>query len=396
MPANTEMQIGLIDKATELVITDENFEIVFRNNVFDFDDSTWKKWTLQISDEEFSDNVVQWEIVDKASGKYFSINSYKDVYEGNTYLLHHIYDVSDYSELIKDLSKYSRKLRNISDCQSDLIKSLSGNPAACLPAAIKYFAASRAMLCINRTDCTECFIKKKGEASLEAVRLEAGENPDTEGLILCCSGKTVTEVEYAMYISDDTPEDDTSNRMLKGEFKFFIENALMQEAIIYESEHDRLTGLFNKGKYMELQDTVFKEADSIAVYSMDVNYLKRINDTLGHREGDRLISKAAESIKAINPHNAPHSVYGFRTGGDEFIVVVVNEDLGFCENLKNEWRRKLDELNEAGGPECIIACGMCHKKAPFSFKEVFSEADELMYEEKRAIKLARGDDPDAR
>jgi diguanylate cyclase (GGDEF)-like protein len=396
MSLNAKLQTGLIDKAAELVITDEDFNIIFRNHALDFDDTTWAKWIILISDEVFSENAFEWETTDKASGKYYKTNTYKEEYEGKAYLLHHIYDVTDYAELIKDLSKYSRILRNSSDCQSNLIKNLSSHAEDCLPAAVKYFDVDTAVLYLERPDHTERYVMKKGANRPETEILPVGTEYDDEGFTCCCSGKTVTEVSYSLLITEKKEEDHTAFSMLVNEFKFYIENALMQEAIIFESEHDHLTGLFNKGKFIELQENLFEGADSITVYNMDVNYLKRTNDLLGHRAGDLLIKKAADSIKAITGHNTSHDVYGFRTGGDEFIVVAVNKTLPESEEILGDWKAGLDELNRGDGPECIIACGMCHKNAPFSFNEVFSEADNLMYEEKRAIKISRGEDPDGR
>ncbi|MBQ3897518.1 MAG: GGDEF domain-containing protein [Clostridia bacterium] len=396
MSLSSKLQTGLIDKASELIITDEYFNILYRNHALDFDESTWAKWTILIGDEVFTENVFEWETTDRATGKYYKSNTYKEVYEEKTYLLHHIYDVTDYAELIKDLSKYSHILRNASDCQGNLIKNLSSHAEDCLSVAVKYFDVDTAVLYLERPDHTERFVMKKGAERPETEILPAGTEYNEEGFTSCCSGKTVTDVGYNLLITEKEEEDHTAFSMLVNEFRFYIENALMQEAIIFESEHDRLTGLFNKGKFIELQKNLFEGADSITVYNMDVNYLKRTNDLLGHRAGDALIKKAADSIKAVTGHNTSHDVYGFRTGGDEFIVIAVNKSLSESEEILKKWRDGLDELNRDDGPECIIACGMCHKNAPFSFNEVFSEADNLMYEEKRAIKISRGEDPDGR
>ena len=76
-----------------------------------------------------------------------------------------------------------------------------------------------------------------------------------------------------------------------------------------ERDRDRLTGLYNKGKFMEMKRTLFLKQDTIAVFNMDVNNLKQMNDNYGHEAGDRLIRKAAESLKKIEHRN----VMTFRT-----------------------------------------------------------------------------------
>ena len=78
-------------------------------------------------------------------------------------------------------------------------------------------------------------------------------------------------------------------------------------------ERDGMTGLYNKGKLMELKQSLFRKQEKIAVFNMDVNNLKYMNDNFGHEAGDRLIRKAAESLKRIESRN----IMAFRTGGDE-------------------------------------------------------------------------------
>ena len=60
-------------------------------------------------------------------------------------------------------------------------------------------------------------------------------------------------------------------------------------------------------------------------------------------------------------------------------------------------REALAEINEkADGIECVIACGIKTGKKPYDIDQILEEADKLMYADKRAIKISRGDDPDAR
>ena len=83
---------------------------------------------------------------------------------------------------------------------------------------------------------------------------------------------------------------------------------------------DPLTGISNRHAYIEeLQKLTDAETlpDDLVVYSIDINGLKKTNDTLGHSAGDELICGAADCITTI------FDKYGktYRTGGDEFIVI---------------------------------------------------------------------------
>lgn len=154
-----------------------------------------------------------------------------------------------------------------------------------------------------------------------------------------------------------------------------------------EKDHDSLTGLYNKGKFMELKKTLFREQDAIAVFNMDVNNLKQANDTYGHEAGDKLIKKAAESLKRIQKRN----VMPFRVGGDEFIVVALHVTYREAEQIRRDWEEGLKMLNRAeDGINCVIACGFAFGEKGYDLEELLSRADQLMYEDKKARKSMAG------
>lgn len=150
-----------------------------------------------------------------------------------------------------------------------------------------------------------------------------------------------------------------------------------------EKDHDGLTGLYNKGKFMEFKRTLFWRQDTIAVFNMDVNNLKFVNDTFGHEAGDRLIRKAAQSLKAIEKRN----VMPFRVGGDEFIVVAIHVTMEDAEKIRKAWEAALDALNrQDDGISCEIACGFAFAEKEYDLEEVLITADERMYEDKKRKK----------
>jgi len=146
-----------------------------------------------------------------------------------------------------------------------------------------------------------------------------------------------------------------------------------------EKERDGLTGLYNKGKLMELKQSLFRDQDMIAVFNMDVNNLKQMNDNHGHEAGDSLLRKAAESLHLIEARN----VLTFRVGGDEFLAVALHVSAEEAEALRRRWEEGLARLNRRDdGVECIVACGMVHATRGYDLEAVFAEADRLMYEDK--------------
>jgi diguanylate cyclase (GGDEF)-like protein len=100
-----------------------------------------------------------------------------------------------------------------------------------------------------------------------------------------------------------------------------IERKLAQQFLLYSSQHDALTGLFNRTYLDEaLQKILQQGAVGVGVICCDLDGLKLVNDTLGHAAGDRLLQRTADILKVAAP---PQSLI-VRTGGDEFVVVLTD------------------------------------------------------------------------
>jgi len=103
------------------------------------------------------------------------------------------------------------------------------------------------------------------------------------------------------------------------EIKSFIEvNRKGLEADIKNelAHKDGLTGMKNRLAFNEKEEEIGKiKSGKVALIQLDINFLKKVNDTYGHAEGDRHIIAAATIIEKS------FGVYGdcFRTGGDEFL-----------------------------------------------------------------------------
>lgn len=196
------------------------------------------------------------------------------------------------------------------------------------------------------------------------------------------------EVVCANIAKDDFYEIANSNRKILGVllnmlYKKTTQLVTERNAIIYESEHDQLTGLYNKGKYLSMLKETFPNLDSIGIFNMDVNNLKKLNDTFGHEAGDKLLIKAADSIRAVTNQK----IYGFRMGGDEYLMIAMNVTEAEVNNIKANWEAELKRLNSVNdGIECVIAVGVVYAEKPYDYAEIFKRADELMYEDKKMKK----------
>ncbi|NCC86312.1 MAG: diguanylate cyclase [Clostridia bacterium] len=155
----------------------------------------------------------------------------------------------------------------------------------------------------------------------------------------------------------------------------------------YIGEHDRMTELFNRTKYIDMSERYYSNLDQVAIAFFDVNNLKKVNDLLGHDAGDALIKKAADSIKSCLKDQEA----AFRLGGDEFAVVIPNGNDDSAKEFIKRWEITLDRLNSLPSYiDCQMASGFSSGNGS-NISEILKEADKDMYKNKVAQKANRKD-----
>jgi len=155
-----------------------------------------------------------------------------------------------------------------------------------------------------------------------------------------------------------------------------------------KSERDGLTDLYNKQHEKSIL-SVYQTAKSIFILNLDVNNLKLMNDIHGHGAGDGLIKSAA---RALESWKTMGDVY--RMGGDEFMVVIMNKSELECKNFLEDWSARTGKLNRSTDDfVCDFAYGYAYAERPIDYSSLKKQADEAMYEHKKAVKSKRGDKP---
>jgi diguanylate cyclase (GGDEF)-like protein len=152
------------------------------------------------------------------------------------------------------------------------------------------------------------------------------------------------------------------------------------------SETDPMTGVRSKHAYLMKEKELNQEIESdsageFAVAVCDVNGLKKINDTYGHKAGDDYIKEACMMVCDIFQHSPV-----YRVGGDEFTVIMTGRDYSIRKELLTMLHgRSLDHITAGGA---VISGGMSDFRPgeDKSAHDVFQRADELMYEEKKLLK----------
>ena len=149
---------------------------------------------------------------------------------------------------------------------------------------------------------------------------------------------------------------------------------------------DPMTGVKSKHAFILRQKEIDasieeKAADPFAVAVCDVNGLKVINDTLGHKAGDEYIISACRLICDIFQHSPV-----FRTGGDEFVVILTGRDYIIRKELVLALHDR--SVEHISTKEVVISGGLSefNPDEDSCFHDVFERADALMYEEKKLLK----------
>ncbi|MBR3318167.1 MAG: amino acid permease [Atopobiaceae bacterium] len=149
---------------------------------------------------------------------------------------------------------------------------------------------------------------------------------------------------------------------------------------------DPLTGVKSKHAFLLQQqeiDAAINDGtvEEFAIVVCDVNGLKVVNDTLGHKAGDEYIQSASKMICDIFAHSPV-----FRTGGDEFVVLLRGRDYLIRKELVLALHDR--SVMHISSNEVVVSGGLSefNPGEDASFHDPFERADQLMYEEKKLLK----------
>lgn len=162
------------------------------------------------------------------------------------------------------------------------------------------------------------------------------------------------------------------------------------------AKKDALTGIRNKTAYDYEVEILQKDLEDgfneFGLAMVDLNFLKRTNDTYGHEKGNISIRRLCMLVCEIFDHSPV-----FRIGGDEFIVVLKNHDYRNIDSLITDFNNRLeavqndDTLKPWEQISAAIGYYKFDKTVDKTVDDVFKKADKAMYERKTAMKAERRD-----
>ena len=155
-----------------------------------------------------------------------------------------------------------------------------------------------------------------------------------------------------------------------------------EQRLTYISFHDALTGVYNRAYFEEeLHRLEHRRSGSVAIAIVDVDGLKRVNDTWGHSKGDELLVKAAQILRqAVRTEDVVA-----RIGGDEFAIILKNTAESVLELIFQRLRQALEQ--EKLKPEELAPLSLSFgyaftSKPEISAVELYKTADNRMYQAK--------------
>jgi diguanylate cyclase (GGDEF)-like protein len=158
------------------------------------------------------------------------------------------------------------------------------------------------------------------------------------------------------------------------------------EILNFLSEYDLLCGLLNRRGFIERAIRMNRENIGKTAYCafIDLDYLKQINDTYGHPEGDIALQTVSRILQRCATE---HDLIG-RIGGDEFVGMYLREEEGFQEKLQSCLRRGCDEYNRSSEKKYAvdISAGIVKFTCRHGLEVsgVIAEADQHLYAAKRS------------
>ena len=168
---------------------------------------------------------------------------------------------------------------------------------------------------------------------------------------------------------------------------FAVERHDMQMELHSLALHDDLTGLHNRRGFLLLAEQQMKVSrrnhSSCLLLFLDIDGLKRINDTLGHAAGNGAIVEAAGVLRS----SFRQCDILARLGGDEFAVLAVgtweSSEAALRAHLEQKFKEVNAQPNRAYALSFSIGIVPCGANVRCSFEDLLAKSDALMYQDKK-------------
>lgn len=222
---------------------------------------------------------------------------------------------------------------------------------------------------------------------LEAVRRIHGAAPEMPLVVLTGQNDEGLGVQALKEGAQDyLPKTNIDWRLLWRALRYAIERQRVQVELLNLSLTDDLTGLYNRRGFLTLTQhqvkVAYRTGKPFLVAFLDLDGLKRVNDTFGHQEGNRALVETASILR----DSFRQCDLLARIGGDEFAVFVADAALDNADTVTHRLQQKLDLCNADSSRRYRLAFSVGivpgNGSPNCSIEEILAEADAAMYDHK--------------
>ncbi|MCB9987829.1 MAG: GGDEF domain-containing protein [Rhodospirillales bacterium] len=182
------------------------------------------------------------------------------------------------------------------------------------------------------------------------------------------------------------------NGLVRISFFSFVVYALtnIKDKLILEelnADFDSLTSLLNGRGFRERAATLFllirREKNPYSIAFVDLDDFKKVNDSYGHAEGDKVLRSVAKIMK----NSLRASDLACRLGGDEFVIFLPDTGLDQAKIVMEGLKEKLEAMVTDNHWPVGFSVGTCgFNSTETNIEDAIAEADSLMYEAKKSKK----------
>ena len=179
------------------------------------------------------------------------------------------------------------------------------------------------------------------------------------------------------FLGVDNPTENVEDLSLLRNVCDFVLDEMERRRLIEELERasytDLLTGVSNRNCYIKkLSQLSHCDLHTLGVIYIDINGMKKLNDSFGHEYGDRVIQSVADILRVRAGDGA------YRVGGDEFVVLCENMEQQSFQSLAESLHRDFEESRDFE-----VSIGCTWKDRDISVDDEIMRADDLMYAQKQ-------------
>ena len=184
-------------------------------------------------------------------------------------------------------------------------------------------------------------------------------------------------------------DEDLTPQYFIAQIEDISERKIRDNKVQQHAYFDTLTKLPNRRMLMDRLSQALSQAEryqrTLALFFLDLDHFKQVNDTLGHEAGDRILKvAAARLLSGVRSHDTVS-----RLGGDEFVIILT--EISSAEDAKmfaEKILKKFSEPIEVNGKELFIGTSigiaLYSGDKKVTIKELMNNADAAMYESKAA------------